>query len=97
MNAVAVAGHAISKSQAHQIKSMMCRKVIVCFDEGLSEDEIKFEAEKLVSKNRILKNKVGYVFDPDHDVLKAGAKESPSDNGKEALLQLLNKHVRWIS
>lgn len=97
LNAVAVAGHAISKIQVRQIKSMLCKRIIVCFDEGLSEDEIKFEAEKLVSKNRLITNKVGYVFDPDHEVLKAGGKESPSDNGKEKLLQLLNKHVRWIN
>ena len=95
--AVAVAGHSISKTQARQIKSMMCQEIIVCFDEGLDEDEIRFEAEKLITKNHVLTNKVGYVFDKNHDILIAGAKESPSDKGDKKLAALLENNVRWVS
>ena len=96
-NAVAVGGHVISRTQARLIKSMMCDKIIVCFDEGLREEEIKFEAEKLVMRNHILSNKVGYVFDENNNILTKGGKESPSDKGKADLLRLLKNNVRYLS
>ena len=96
-NAVAIAGHTFSKTQVRLIKSMMCSRIVVCFDEGLPEDEIKYEAEKLVSRNRIMANKVGYIYDEGHKLLRPGAKESPSDNGMEVLINLLKNYTRWLN
>lgn len=95
-SAVAVAGHSISRTQKRIIQSLMCDNVVVAFDEGLDEDEVRAEAEKLKVNNHIIANRVGYVYDRDHDVLKAGSKDSPSDNGKQALIELLKKKVRWL-
>lgn len=95
-NAVAVAGHSISKAQVKLIQGMMCDRIVVAFDEGLDEEEIEFETKKLKMQNHIISNKVGYVYDRDHDVLMPGSKDSPSDNGKEALVELLQKHTRWL-
>ena len=95
-SAVAIAGHSISKTQQRLIQSMMCDRIIVAFDEGLDEDQVRSEAEKLCLRNHILTNKVGYVYDRNHDVLKAGSKDSPSDNGKAVLEELLKRNVRWI-
>lgn len=94
--AVAVAGHSISKTQQRLIRSMMCDKIIVAFDEGIEEDQIRSEAEKLCLRNHILTNRVGYVYDRNHDILREGSKDSPSDNGKAALEELLKRNVRWI-
>ena len=95
-NAVAVAGHSISKTQNRLIQGLLCKRIIVAFDEGLDEEEIRFEAKKLQVKNHLIHNKVGYIYDKEHDILRLGSKDSPSDNGKEVLQRLLKEKVRWL-
>ena len=92
-NAVGIGGHNISKTQARYIKSLMCDKIIVAFDEGICEDEIKFEAKKLVEDNPLLKNNVFYLFDNTGEILKKGSKDSPSDHGKEVLQKMVKERM----
>ena len=89
----AIAGHSISDTQARIIKSLMIENIIVAFDESLCEDEIKYEANKLVVDNFTYKNNVSYIFDKDNLYLPKGSKASPTDLGKE-IWQKLYKHSR---
>ncbi len=94
---LAVSGHSISSTQAKYIKSLMCDKVIIAFDEGISEEELQMEAKKLQTNSRIINTKIGYVYDKNNDILKKGSKDSPTDNGREAFSQLIKQHVVWFS
>ena len=87
----------ISATQAKYIKSLMVDKIIVAFDEGLEEDFVRSEAEKLVVDNHILKNQVGYVWDSENEILKKGQKQSITDLGKEKFAYAINKKVKWLN
>lgn len=94
---LSICGCNVSKTQAKHIKSLMTKKTILALDEGLEEEQIRAEAEKLLSKNKMLDRKVGYIYDSDNDVLVRGAKQSPSDLGKEAFAELYKNHVVWLN
>lgn len=81
--AVAVMGHDISKTQARIIKSLMCDEIIIAFDEGVSEYEIKKAASMVYLKNY---NKVSYLYGG----LPKGSKKSPSDLGKDQFKKLFD-------
>ena len=87
----------ISQTQAKYIKSLMADNVIVAFDEGLDEEFVRNEAQKLVCDNSILKNKVGYIWDSDNEVLKKGMKQSITDIGKEKFAYAINRKVKWLN
>ena len=92
----AIGGHSISPAQAKQIKATLVDEIILAFDEGISEEETRYEAQKLCADNILLSTKVGYIYDAEHDILRQGQKESPSDCGREQLQTLLKKKVRWL-
>lgn len=86
---VALGGHSISNIQANIIKSLMCKNVIVAFDRGICEEEIRYEAKKLKTENALINNNVFYLYDKEDRFLKD--KESPTDNGKKCLLGMLKE------
>lgn len=86
----------ISQTQSKYIKSLMTNKVIVAFDEGLDEEFVRDEASKLVCDNSILKNKVGYIWDDDNEILEKDKKQSITDLGKEKFAYAINKKVKWL-
>ncbi len=94
--ALATSGCHISDTQAKHIKSMFLPKIILAYDEGLSEEDIIAEAEKLKMNNQIYKNQVGYIFDREHKYLPKGSKASPSDLGKEVFTKLIKECVTWL-
>lgn len=85
--AVSIMGHNISKAQAKIIKSLMCDEIIIAFDEGVSEDEIKLAASMVYVRNF---NKVSYLYG---GMLK-DSKMSPSDLGKDQFKKLLNNQKK---
>ena len=93
---LASCGNQISNIQAKYIKSLNTSKIILGYDEGLDEEYIREQAKKLVLKNNFMKNKVGYIYDKDHDILKKGSKNSPYDLGIKVFKELLKKYVTWI-
>lgn len=95
-NALAVCGCDISSMQARYIKSLMCERLIVCFDEGLDEEQLAGEAKKLKITTPLYRNRVGYIYDAEHDVLTSGSKDSPSDLGIEAMKKLVKENVVWL-
>lgn len=94
--ALATSGCHISDTQAKHIKSMFLPKIILAYDEGLSEEDIIAEAEKLKMDNQIYKNQVGYIYDREHKYLPEGSKASPSDLGKEVFSKLVRECVVWL-
>ena len=93
---LATSGCHISDTQAKHIKSMFLPKIILAYDEGLSEEDIIAEAEKLKMDNQIYKNHVGYIYDREHKYLPEGSKASPSDLGKEVFSKLVKECVVWL-
>ena len=94
--ALGTCGCHISKSQAEMIFSLRPKKVILAFDEGLKEEDVRHEASKLVKNNIILKTSVGYIWDEDGDILKHGSKMNAADVGIDGYKELLKKKVRWL-
>lgn len=94
--ALSTCGCDISAVQAKYLKSLMTKKIILAYDEGLEEDRIRTQAEKLKLDNAIFKNKVGYIYDKEHLILPKGSKASPSDFGKALFVELVKKHVVWL-
>lgn len=94
---LATCGCDVSEIQAKHIKALMTSKIILAYDEGLEEDQIRTQAEKLILDNTMFRNKVGYVFDRDNSILPKGSKASPSDLGKDAFLELIKNHVTYIT
>lgn len=94
--ALATSGCHISDTQAKHIKSLFLPKIILAYDEGLSEEDIIAEAEKLKMDNQIYKNQVGYIYDREHKYLPEGSKASPSDLGKEIFVKLIKECVVWL-
>lgn len=94
--ALATSGCHISDTQSKHIKSMFLTKIILAYDEGLSEEDIIAEAEKLKMDNQIYKNQVGYIYDREHKYLPEGSKASPSDLGKEVFSKLVKECVVWL-
>ena len=74
----------------------MTDRIIVAFDEGLDEEFVRNEAQKLVCNNSILKNKVGYIWDEDNEILEKNKKQSITDLGKEKFAYAIHKKVKWL-
>ena len=74
----------------------MTKKIILAYDEGLEEEQIRSQAEKLVLNNSVFQNRVGYIFDRDNEILPKGSKASPSDLGISSFLSLIKKCVIWL-
>ena len=94
---LSVSGCHISSTQSRYIKSLLTDRIIIAFDEGLDEDFVRSEAEKLITDNYILKNKVGYVWDTDNEILKKGCKQSITDLGKEKFAYAVKRKVKWLN
>lgn len=93
---LATCGCDISDIQAKHLKALMTSKIILAYDEGLEEEKVRLQAEKLILNNAVFNNRVGYVFDKDNLILPAGSKASPSDLGKAAFIELIKNHVIWL-
>lgn len=93
---LATCGCDVSDTQAKYLKSLMTSKIVLAYDEGLNEDQVRLQAEKLILNNAVFKNRVGYICDRENVILPKGSKASPSDFGREAFLELMKNHVIWL-
>lgn len=93
---LATCGCDISDVQAKYLKSLMTKKIVLAYDEGLEEDNVRMQTEKLVLNNAVFKNRVGYIYDKNNLILPKGSKASPSDLGKDAFLELMKNHIVWL-
>lgn len=85
----AIAGHNISRSQAKQIVGLGVKNIILAFDEGISEEEIREQCSVLDIHNPFFMPNIYYLYDRDHKYLKEGSKNAPTDLGKQGMLGLL--------
>lgn len=95
-NALATCGCNISSLQERYIKSLFCKRVILSYDEGLEEEQIREQAKKIEMCNPIFNTKVGYIYDSDGEILKRGTKNSPSDLGRGAFESLVKTKIKWL-
>lgn len=94
--ALSSCGCHLSRTQVKYLKSLMTDRIVLAYDEGLEEEYLREEASKLKMNNQMIQNKVGYIYDKDHDVLPVNSKASPSDFGREAFTELMRKKVVWL-
>ena len=87
--AVGIGGHNMSGVQARYIKLLGTKRIIIAFDEGISEEEIKSECRKVNYRKNVY-----YIYDEDHLVLPKGSKDSPVDHGSKGLQTLMKKCMR---
>lgn len=92
---VSPGGHKLDPVQCKQIKSVMSKRIVLAYDEDISEEELQFEANKLVIKNTLFKNQVGYIYD-NGIVRPKGSKLSPTDGGKKMFSELVKNHIKWL-
>lgn len=93
---LASCGCHLSEIQVKYAKGLLIERIILAYDEGLEEEYIREEAKKLKINNAIITNKVGYIWDEEHEVIPKGSKGSPSDYGKQAFAHLVKNCTKWI-
>lgn len=86
---MAIGGHNLSKQQVLLIQSLNINEIIVAFDQGLNEEEVKYETKKLLITTKHFSNKVYYIYDREGKYMPKDSKFSPSDQGKEVFINLL--------
>lgn len=92
---VGLGGNAIHSQQIKMLSWLNPKKIIFCFDEGLSEEIILNQINKTKVLLRFSDIQVGYVVDRDNIILKKDSKNSPSDVGKQGFKELINNYVEW--
>ena len=87
---LAIGGHDISMNQAEHIKSLGA-DVVIGFDQGIEEDFIKEQCEKVRIKSQLFNNRVGYI-----SMKNMPEKSSPTDMGYDKFLDLLKHNMQWV-
>ena len=93
---LAVGGSFISDIQAKNIQSSTPKSVIIGFDEGLDEEHLRIQANKLKMQNPFVQIQVGYIWDENSEILKKGSKSAPMDKTKKEFEYLVRNCVKWI-
>lgn len=93
---LATCGCDISDIQARYIKGLLTPKIVLAYDEGLEEERIRVQAEKLKLDNALYANRVGYIYDKENSILPKGSKASPTDLGADRFKELMKNHVVWL-
>lgn len=93
---LATCKNSISDVQARYIKGLMADKVIIAYDEGVEEEQLRYSAEKVKSDTIMFKNSVGYIYDEQNEILPKGSKASPTDLGYEKLRELMRSKIKWV-
>ena len=86
---MAIGGHNFSKQQVTLIQALNVNELIVAFDQGLREEEIIYEAKKLLITTKHFSNRVFYIYDREGKYMPKDSKFSPSDQGKKIFIELL--------
>lgn len=93
---LATCTNSISETQAKYLKALRVENIIIGFDEGVEEDEIIHSAKKLMLHNELFKNRIGYIYDREHDLLPKDSKISPTDLGATTLKALMKRKIKWL-
>lgn len=87
---IATGGSTISETQALYIKHLPVEKIVLCYDEGLEEHNIRLQANKLIN-TAFFEKEVSYIVDKNNIFITKGSKCSPSDLGKKTFLNIIQK------
>lgn len=79
MCSAAIGGHNISSAQAKIIRSFGVKRIILAFDEGVSEEEIRIQCAILNVSTPFYSPEIYYVFDRDYKYFVKDSKAAPSD------------------
>lgn len=94
---LATCGCHLSNHQSKLIKTLGVKKIILAYDEGLQEEQLRETAKKLIVNNGIMKNHVGYIWDENNEILALGSKKNIADMGKQTFTRAIKEKVRWVS
>lgn len=89
---VAVGKHSISPRQVRLIKTMFCKEIIIAFDEGVSMEECKQEAERLKMKNPFHKPIIRIV-NMNNPYVEVGSKVSLLDLPRQIIDKILEEYL----
>lgn len=96
--ALATCGCHLSDAQAKYIKSLMPKKVIFAYDEGLDEELVREQVKKLLShSSSLFEMSAGYIWDSGHDLLAEGSKMNAADLGRCGFTELMKSKVKYIN
>lgn len=95
---LATGGCHISSTQAKYLRALRVEKIIIAYDEGLDEEHIIAQAQRLCSnENQLVRGaKIGYIWDENNTYLPLGSKMNAADVGKEKFIKLIKEKVRWL-
>lgn len=88
-NGVALGCANITPTNAKNLQSLFAKEYILCLDEGIDEDYMIKQCEKLKIDNPFFTNKVSYIYDGENNILPKGSKMSPSDVSKDKFKWLI--------
>lgn len=94
-NSVALGGKSIHPQQLKQLSWLNPKKIVFCLDEGLEEEFIISQVDKVKILLKFFDVQVGYVFDENNVIMEEGSKCSPSDLGKINFIKLTNDYIKW--
>lgn len=92
-NGLGLGKHSISTHQINLINRLNVKYKILCLDEGLEEEVVIKEANKLKTNGNEL---VGYIWDSENKYLPKGSLCSPSDLGVKIFSKLIEECIKWI-
>lgn len=95
---VGIGGHNISFTQSKLLRSLGVKKIILAFDEGISEEDIQSQCKALAISSPFYAPEIYYIFDRDNKYLKAGSKDSPADLSRanfKAILKECRIKYEW--
>lgn len=95
--ALATCGCHISDTQAKYIKSLMPKRVIIAYDEGLDEEFLQAQAKKILTNDSIVSIKVGYVLDESNELIRVGSKMNAADLGRAGFTEAIKSKVKYIN
>lgn len=94
-NSVALGGSAIHSQQIKQLSWLNPKRIILCLDEGLEEEYIVKQVDKVKVLLKFFDIKIGYVFDGENEMVRKGSKCSPADLGLDTFNELITNYVKW--
>ena len=93
---LALGGNTIHYPQIINIINLQPERIILAMDEGLEEEIILNQINKIKLMLKFHDIKLGYIIDRENNILPKKSKMSPTDLGKDKFIELKNKYVEWV-
>lgn len=93
---LALGGNSIHTPQIIHIINLNPKRLYFCYDEGLDEEIILAQIEKVKTMIKFFDIKIGFIIDRKNLIIPKDSKMSPTDLGKENFIELKNNFVEWV-